>query len=178
MLVSKYVCEFVTEIFPVAENTFLLKKFHLIISSRSTWCWNIFSVWWWVVLTRLKPPLNIFLSDRLSHNLDGGWRRRVIKRRWRWALSSPPAFPFHPCPVILCFVGNINWFLILGFSGSPPPAFPFSFRRLGCCVLFGCQWHNMIDPTDRHKGVSELFCWCQTCVQRFFVWNDYVDDGR
>ena len=58
----------------------------------------ILSVWWWVVLTRLKPPLNIFLSDRLSHNLDGGWRRRVIKRRWRWALSPPPAFPFHPCP--------------------------------------------------------------------------------
>ena len=33
MLVSKYVCEFVTEIFPVTENTFLLKEFHLISSS-------------------------------------------------------------------------------------------------------------------------------------------------
>ena len=153
LLLSKYVCDgsisSCWEHFPPEEVSFDQQQQH-------TRCWNIFSVWWWVVLTRLKPPLNIFLSDRLSHNLDGGWRRRVIKRRWRWALSSPPAFPFHPCPVILCFVGNINWFLILGFSGSPPPAFPFSFRRLGCCVLFGCQWHNMIDPTDRHKGVSEL----------------------
>ena len=117
---------------------------------QHTRCWNIFSVCWWVVLTRLKPPLNIFLSDRLSHNLDGGWRRRVIKRRWRWALSPPPAFPFHPCPVILSFVGNINWFLILGFSGSPH-AFPFPFRRLGFCVLFGCQWQSLIDTPELYR---------------------------
>ena len=147
------------------QSTFasLWRKYFRLLRTLSSWrsciwsaaahavqCWNIFSVCWWVVLTSLKPPLNIFLSDRLSHNLDGGWRRRVIKRRWRWALSPPPAFPFHPCPVILSFVGNINWFLILGFSGSPH-AFPFPFRRLGFCVLFGCQWQSLIDTPELYR---------------------------
>ena len=145
---------------------------------QHTRCWNIFSVWWWVVLTSLKPPLNIFLSDRLSHNLDGGWRRRVIKRRWRWALSSPPAFPFHPCPVILCFVGNINWFLILGFSGSLLH-FHFHSGRSDFVFWFDANAKILLTPLIAIKVFRscEKVCWCKTCC-RFFVWNNYVNDGR
>ena len=62
---------------------------------------------WWVVLTRLKPPLNIFLSDRLSGNLDGGWRQALLSGA---DAGAPLHFLFQPdLPLqLLVFVGHIQ----------------------------------------------------------------------
>ena len=65
------------------------------------------STLWWVVLTSLKPPLNIFLSDRLSGNLDGGWRQALLSGA---DAGAPLHFLFQPdLPLQLSvFVGHIQ----------------------------------------------------------------------